>query len=164
MKVARINRGRIGVFTRNWPEYLDEATDLCAAAPERQVTFRSAARWVSAARVVAEGVAIPIYMAAIGANREVEYVAELCDVQLDPFEGDPKTKRLLALQLPKTVREGLDWSAWGKGRVQTLYTIRHIRRVRPFQLSTLTKAVDGTPLSDEFTRAYALVVPKPDEI
>jgi hypothetical protein len=85
-----------GVFTRNHRRHLEEAAALCAADPERRVTFRSAKKWVSAARAVVFGVIVPVYIAVVGGSG-IEYEADLVDIQLDPSDGDPLTKQLLAL-------------------------------------------------------------------
>jgi hypothetical protein len=148
-----------GVFTRNHRRHLDEAAALCATDPERRITFRSTKRWVAAARAVAFGAIVPVYVAVVGGSG-VEYEAELADIQLDPSDGDPLTKQLLALDTISTKGEKL-WPARSKGRrgVSTLYVLKDVRSVTPFPLSKLAKARGGR-LDDDYRYSYALVKPK----
>ena len=154
----RIERGQIAVFARNHRRHLDEAVALCRADSNRQITFRASSTWISAERSVTNGPAVPIYIAAVGGPGAVEYVAELVEVQTHPHRGEPTTERLLKLHTNSTKDEGL-WEQYDK-RVATLYSIRKCRRLqRPFPMSRLVKASDGTPMSAEFRYSYALVVP-----
>jgi len=156
--VDRIKRGQFAVFTRNHRVHLDEAVAICSADPSRQVTFRASGTWASAERAVVGGSPVPLYIAVVGGPGTVEYVAELCDVQTHPHRGDPKTERLLQFWTNSTKDEGL-WEQYGK-RVGTLYVLSKCRAVRrPFPISNLQKASDGTPLSAEFRYSYALVAP-----
>ena len=158
--MSRIERGQFAVFTRNHRVHLAEAAALCAADPTRLVTFRASVTWVSAERAVASGSPIPIYVAVVGGPGAVEYVAELCDVQLRPHRGDPKTERLLRHWTNSTKDEGL-WEKYDKP-VRTLYVIRKCKALRrSFPISNLVKASDGTSLSAEFRYSYAMVVPVP---
>ena len=157
--MERIKRERFAVFTRNHPNYLVEAEELCAADPKRFVTFRASTLWASAEREVSDGPPLALYIAAVGGPGTVEYVAELCEVQTHPHRGDPKTERLLAAVTPSTADEGL-WEKYDK-RVRTLYAIRYCRRLATaFPISTLIKASDGTPLDSEYRYSYARVMPK----
>lgn len=144
-----------GVFTRNHRQHLEEAVVLCASDPERRVVFRSAKRWVSAAQAVVFGVVVPLYIATVGGSG-IEYEAELVDIQLDPREGDPTTKRLLALDTASTKGEEL-WPAHPRGKtVNTLYVLKGLRSVTPFPISQLTKATGGR-LDKGYRYSYALV-------
>jgi hypothetical protein len=97
-------------------------------------------------------------MAAIGGAGEIEYVAELCDGQLQPRRGDPKTETLLARALKSTKDEGL-WEKYGE-TVETLYAIRGCRKLpNPFPLTSLVKLSDGHPMSADYGYSYALVSP-----
>ena len=146
------------VFTRNHRRHLEEAAIACAADPERKVAFRSAKRWVSAAEAVAFGVVVPVYVAAVGGSG-VEYEAELVDIQLDPHEGDPTTKRILALDTVSTQGEQL-WPTHPRGKtVSTLYVLKGVRSVTPFPISQLRKATGGR-LDEGYHYSYALVKPR----
>ncbi len=156
--MTRIERGQFAVFARNHRRHLDEAVALCRADLNRQITFRASSTWASAARAVANGTAVPIYIAAVGSPGAVGYVAELIEVQTHPHRGDPTTERLLKWYTNSTKDEGL-WEKYDK-RVETLYTIRKCRRLqRPFPMSRLVKASDGTVMSADFRYSYALVIP-----
>ena len=159
--MSRIERGQFAVFARNHRIHLDEAVALCSADSDRQVTFRASSTWASAAGAVRNCPFVPIYIAAVGGPSAVEYVAELTAVQTHPHRGDPTTERLLKFYTNSTKDEGL-WEKYAK-RVQTLYAISRCRRLqRPFPMSKLVKASDGTPMSPDFRYSYALVVPVRD--
>jgi len=147
-----------GVFTRNHRRHLHEAAALCATDPERRITFRYAKRWVAAARAVVFGAIVPVYVAVVGGSG-VEYEAELVDIQLDPSDGDPLTKQLLALDTISTKADKL-WPARTRkrGGVSTLYVLKGVRSVSPFPISKLTKARGGR-LDDDYRYSYALVRP-----
>ena len=157
--VGKRLRCGFGVFTRNHLQHLEEAAALCAADPERWVTFRSAKGWVSASRALALGFYVPVYIAVVGGSG-IEFEAELVDTQLNPREGDPVTKRLLAFDTASTKGEKL-WPARSRERkgVRTLYVLKGVRRVSPFPISTLTKAKGGR-LDDGYRYSYALVKPR----
>jgi hypothetical protein len=90
--------------------------------------------------------------------RTVEFVAELCDVQVASYRGHPKTERLLALTTDSTRDEGL-WEKYDR-QVKTLYVLRR-RRVlaQPFPIPQLVKVSHGERLSPEYHYNYVLVVP-----
>jgi hypothetical protein len=95
-------------------------------------------------------------MAAIGGAGEIEYEAELCDGQIEPRRGDPKTEALLTSVLKSTKDEGL-WEKYGK-TAETLYAIRACRRrARPFPITSLVKLSDGKPISADYGYSYAIV-------
>lgn len=146
----------VAVFTRNHRNYLEEAADISTQDPRAVIVFRARSKWVTALREIPAGGSLPIYMAAIGGAGEVEYEAELCDGQIEPRRGDPKTEVLLALVLKSTKDEGL-WEKYGK-TVETLYAIRACRRrSRPFPITSLVKLADGKPISANYAYSYALV-------
>lgn len=149
-------RERVAVFARNHRRYLDEAVERNVARPERFTTFRSSKRWAGAhAANVAFG-ALKIYFVPIGENRGVEYAALLHRVHLDPDPGDAITREVLASELEDTREEGL-WEKYDK-KVQTLYVISHCERLaRPFPITELVKASDGTPISENYGYGYSLV-------
>jgi hypothetical protein len=146
------------VFTRNHQVHLDDALVVCSQDPTRPVTFRAATVWATAERTVSTTGPVPLYIAAIGHDRGVEFVAELIEIQTRPSKGDSTTKRLLGYSTNSTRHEGL-WEQYNK-TVRTLYVMRGLRRLaKPFPLSALTRALDERPLSDRFQYSYALVRP-----
>lgn len=152
----RRDRQDVAVFTRNHRKYLEEAADVSAQDPNAIIVFRARSKWVTALRELPAGGSLPIYMAAIGGPGEVEYEAELCDGQIEPRRGDPKTEALLASVLKSTKDEGL-WEKYGK-TAETLYAIRACRkRLQPFLITSLVKLSDGQPISADYGYSYAIV-------
>jgi hypothetical protein len=147
-----------GVFTRNHGQHLEEATLLCAGNPEGRVTFRSAKRWVAAAAAVNYGVIVPVYIAVVGRSG-VEYEAELDEIQLDPDDADPTTKRLLSFDTASTRGERLWPNRSEKKNVRTLYVLKGVRSVTPFPISRLKRATTGRCLDADYRYGYALVEP-----
>ena len=86
---------QIAVFTRNHSQWLEEAVRISKHNPNATITFR--ARSEMGYRLARDscGRMLPIYIAAVGSEGIVEYVAELCDGQLDPRRGNAKTEALL---------------------------------------------------------------------
>ena len=64
------------------------------------MTFRAAGSWRSAERALAGGLAVPVYITPVGESKspEVQYQAELCEIQLHPRSGDPEDKATSFLQ------------------------------------------------------------------
>jgi hypothetical protein len=139
----------LAVFSRNYPKYLKEAA---RKEPDQPVTFRSKLRWVSAADALARFGPRRIYFADVDGN-QVEYEADLVQVQVDPSGRNSTTKALLAHSLDSTKSEEL----WDDS-VQTLYVITNCHRVKKkFRQTKLRKAIDGTKLDENYVRSYALV-------
>ena len=140
-------------FARNYPEYLEEAKTIGARDPSKRIVFRSKSRWASADRHLGRLGALPIYLSANGAEGEVEYRAELCDVLLDPVPGSPKAERWLTDVLASTDYEKL----WDES-VTTLYAIRGCQMLsQPFPITRLIKLSNGEPISADFKYSYAIV-------
>jgi hypothetical protein len=145
----------IAVFTRNHRRYLDKAVAISARNPTEMIVFRARTRWATALRELAAGGAMPIYMSRIGSEGMVEYVADLCDGELDPSPGDRRTETLLAQVLADTKEEGL-WEEYGG--VGTLYAIRACRRLEePFPITSLVKVSNGKPISADYGYSYSIV-------
>lgn len=143
----------VAVFSRNHGRYLEEARTKGTRDPRERIVFRAKARWATAERQIGRLGPLPIYLAAIGAAGKVEYVAELCDVLLDPAQGSPEAEGWLADVLPSTVSEGL-WDP----PASTLYAIRACRMLnQPFPITTLVKLSDGKPISADYGYSYAIV-------
>ncbi len=148
---------RVAVFARNHRHYLDEAISRNTARPERFTTFRSSRRWAGAHTANVEHGTLTIYFAPVGGDKGIEYTAILHQVHLDPAVDDPITQEVLACELESTRAEGL-WEQLGQ-KVQTLYTISHCERIdRPFPITELIKASDGTPISQKYGYSYSLVL------
>jgi hypothetical protein len=147
---------RVAVFARNHRGYLDEAVARNAARPERFTTFRSSKRWVRAHAANVEHGTLKIYFAPLGGDKGIEYAAMLHRVHLDPNADDPVTQEVLFTELESTRKEGL-WEQFDQ-KVQTLYVISHCEQlVKPFPITELIKASDGTPISQDYSYSYSLV-------
>lgn len=143
----------MAVFGRNHREYLEEATMIGTRDPSAPIVFRAQAKWATAEREIGRRGALPIYLAAVGGAGQVEYVAELSAVLLDPVEGTPEVDKWLARVLPSTRSEGL-WDP----PVSTLYEMRACRTLKhPFPLTRLVKLSDGKPISADYGYSYAIV-------
>jgi len=148
------------VFSRNHSKYLVAAAARSARAPGTRVTFRAEKKWVSVSQTLKRIGSIPIYFAVVGGRPRVEYVATLCDIRLDPRNGDSKTRELLRHSLPASAKEGLWETTRTKGRVRTLYAITDCKRLnRPFPIARLVKISDGAPLSSGYRYSYSVVRP-----
>jgi hypothetical protein len=143
----------VAVFSRNHGRYLEEAATIGERDPSERIVFRARAKWATAERQIGRLGQLPIYLAAVGAAGEVEYLAELCDVLLDPVPGSPEAKEWLADVLPVTASEGL-WDP----PVKTLYAIRACRTLKqPLPITRLVKLLDGKPISADYGYSYAIV-------
>lgn len=139
----------IAVFTRNYEHHLEKAA---SAAPKRLITFRSKKRWVKAREILDKQKYARLYIAP-GRDGPIEYDSILKAIHLSPRKGEEYTERLLQLCLP-----GMEEEALWEDEVQTLYVITNCRKLaKPLPLSSLTKVDGGEPLSDAFTRTYAVV-------
>jgi len=147
---------RVAVFARNHRGYLDEAVARNTARPERFTTFRSLKRWAGAHAANVEHGTLRIFLAPVGGDKGIEYSAMLHRVHLDPDPDDAVTQEILACELERTREEGL-WERFGQ-KVQTLYVISHCERLaRPFPITELIKASDGTAISPNYGYSYSLV-------
>ena len=108
MKTRRRSHEHQGpaVFSRNHSKYLVAAAARSARAPGTRVTFRAEKKWVSVSQTLKRIGSIPIYFAVVGGRPRVEYVATLCDIRLDPRNGDSKTRELLRHSLPASAKGG----------------------------------------------------------
>lgn len=109
---AAVKMTDIAVFSGNYAEYLIEAA---GKRPDERVTFWSNMRWVSAADAIDHYGPRRIYSLPIDGGDQVEFEADLVQVQIDPSPGDPTSQALLEDVLFKTRDEEL----WGNS-VQTL--------------------------------------------
>jgi hypothetical protein len=143
----------VAVFSRNHGQYLEEACKKGAKDQGERIVFRARAKWATAERQIGKLGPLPIYLAAIGATGNVEYVSELCDVLLDPVPGSPEAKKWLNDVLLSTQEEDL-WNPPAK----TLFAIRACRKLKqPFPFTRLVKLSDGRPISANFHYSYAVV-------
>lgn len=141
------------VFSRNWLKYLRGAVGISRSNPRRLITFRSNVAWAAAQRYVTQYGSLPIYFAVNDQQPTIQYGAVLRELLLRPRSTDPAAKRLLALALPATKREGI----WREGR-GTLYAISGCHKLRhPFPQTQLLKLADGTPIDRRYRRSYVLV-------
>jgi hypothetical protein len=143
----------VAVFSRNHGVYLEEACEKGTEDPSERIVFRAKAKWATAERQIARLGPLPIYLAPIGGVGNIEYVAELCDVLLDPVPGSPEAEKWLDDVLPSTASEGL-WHP----PVSTLYAIRACRMLKqPFPMTRLVKLSDGKPISADYGYSYSIV-------
>lgn len=153
---STISRGDdIAIFTRNHPEYIEEACTECKKNPARRITFRAGLRWVAAANAleVHRPNPLDLYIAPIGTKGVVEFIAKLHSVLLDPEPKQPRTKELLALELDSTKGEDL----WHDS-VATLYVIGNCQKLkRPFDMNELVKVSDKISLSVDYAYSYSIV-------
>ena len=99
---------------------------------------------------------MPIYVAPIGSEGLVEYVAELHELHLRPEYGQARTTELLRKSLPSTSDEGL-WEKYDK-TVRTLYAMSNCRKlVLPVSMTGLIKVSDDKPISKDYGYSYSLV-------
>jgi hypothetical protein len=144
----------VAVFSRNHGIYLEEACEKGAADPSERIVFRARAKWVTAERQIGRNGPLPIYLAPIDGVGNVEYVAELCDVLLDPVPGSPEAEKWLDDVLPSTASEGL-WDP----PVKTLYAMRACRMLKqPFPITRLVKLSDGKHISADYGYSYSIVL------
>ena len=155
---TKLQESGAALFTRNHRGYIARA----AEQSDRLVTFRAARSWSSAKLALDTlGPPLRLYLSCNGGGPQVEYVADLVHVQLDPADGDAYTEKLLGLQLPETEGEGL-WEEYGR-RVRTLYVLRGCRRLEtPFSITALVKLADGKPIAEDYRYSYSLVHPEPE--
>ena len=140
----------IAVFTRNHPEYIEEAEEIGKGNPAKPITFRADKSWVSAASYLEMRAPCDLYIVRIDGDGSVEFVADLHEVHLNPKIGEPKTEELLKHVLPSTKDEGL----WGN----TLYVIKNCRKLpRSFPQTELIKVKDRKPLSKDYKYSYSIV-------
>jgi hypothetical protein len=143
----------IAVFTRNHRCYLEEACNVSRVDASRSITFRSNTKWASIATEIAKGHVVPIYVAAIEGKGLIQWTADLIELDLEPDDSRPETRRLLGYALGSTKKEGV-WSL-GKG---TLYAASNYRALKePFAMTRLVKYFNSKPLSSEFNYSYSIV-------
>jgi hypothetical protein len=146
-------KAKTAVFSRNHRQWLEDAVNIGARNPSAPIVFRSRARWATAARELARVQTLPIYFAPVGGTGKVEYVADLCDVLLDPIKGSAEARKWLTKVLQGTRAEQL-WVP----PANTLYEIRDCRKLkRPFQMTRLVKVSDAKPLSADYGYSYSIV-------
>jgi hypothetical protein len=141
----------VAVFTRNHKCYLEEAMEIAEKYPRKSITFRAATRWTSAAKHLKTRSPLELYIAAIGSEGLVEFVADLHQIHLD-LSDEARTKELLKDVLTSTAGEGM----WSDGR--TLYALRNCRKLsRPFSMTELVKVSDKKRLSEDYSYSYSVV-------
>jgi hypothetical protein len=147
---------RVAVFTRNHQRHIDEAIAISSGDPNKHIVFRARSKWVSAADALVGKTPLPLYIAPVGGDGTVEYVADLHDIHLHPEYGDGRTDQLLALTTASTQGEGL-WEN-KEHPVETLYVITNCRRIqRPFHMTKLVKVSDDKPISSDYGYSYSIV-------
>jgi hypothetical protein len=135
---------------------LDQAFRVSSAQPERLIPFRGGKRWSSAAQALQQHSPIDIYFAVVDSGSNVQYVAKLKRVIVDPQRGQPEIEQLLDLSTSTTRDEGL-WEDTDKP-VGTLYAINHLERVSPpFPMTELIKVSDDQPIGADYGYSYTLV-------
>ena len=153
---AKTTTTRLAVFTKNHASYLEHARAIAKTDPARPVTFRAKRVWRQAQHALDKQGAVELYIAPVDGSGAVEYVALLEDVVLHPKRGEDDTERLLGLVLDETRDEGL-WET-EKTPVATLYSLSNCARLpTPIPMDSLLKAVDGSPLSKDYSYSYAVV-------
>lgn len=151
--------GDVAIFTRNHREHVEEAGSISASDPNRQITFRARSKWVSALDALNKKRPRDLYIALVGGNGMVEYVADLHRVHLEPQRGQPLTKELLKLSTESTADEGL-WEKYEGQNVLTLYAVSSVRKIEhPFSMTKLVKVSDNKPISENYGYSYSLVYP-----
>jgi len=153
--VSKVRKTKnVAIFCRNHRKYLDEAVRESKKDPEKPITFRSAATWVSGYHAWKKHGDRKIYFVPIG-EKKIEYEAILVHVKPDPKYGDKKTEELLKYCLNLTRNEGLSWN--GK-KIQTLYVVKNCRRLEyPIPFMLLTKLSDELPINENYGYSYSLV-------
>src|SRR5262245_7141602 len=114
---------RVAVFTRNHPGHLERAAERPAGSP---AVFRSRVRWASAAEGLRSQGRVEVYIAPMDGANEVQYIASLAQVFLDPSPTDPVVAGYLAE--PSAANEGEEVWAGSGSPAQTLYVLRCCRR------------------------------------
>jgi hypothetical protein len=142
------------VFAKNYLRHLEAAVEISEGAPDQLIPFRSSRRWAEANRLLQRsGSTVPILFGVVDRGPEVFYRARLLEVILGPTPRDARSQQLLHLRTITTRDE--DW--WSEG-AKTFYVISRCHELeRPIPYADLLKQADGTPLSDDFKYAYALV-------
>ncbi len=149
----------LAIFTRHQTSHIEEALAIQTETPDREVTFRAAARWVSPHKAVAGGMAPPVYIALADGGATVSHEAQLTRVLVDPEDNQDKAIEIGGFSLESTREEPL----WGK-QVQTLYTITNLRKLEePFPMTKLIRFNGGKSIDANYNRAYCLVRPVSDE-
>jgi hypothetical protein len=155
MTTAITKLGDVAIFTRNYRKHVEEAATLSASDPKRRIVFRARAKWVSALDALGKKKPRELYIAPVGGDGMVEYVADLYDVLLEPQRGQPLTEELLKLTTASTAGEGL-WEHYKGPNVQTLYVV--LRKLKqPFPMTKLVKISDNKPIKENYGYSYCLV-------
>ncbi|HNR69590.1 MAG TPA: HNH endonuclease [bacterium] len=152
----------IAIFARNHRDYLEAAVARNENDPSRFTTFRARSKWKKAQSVLKTDGPLLIYFVPVGSTGDVEYLATLHNIQLNPQRGNKVTETFLGFALedsevPHTSNEGL-WEQFEKPAL-TLYVISHCKRTKPFHFSELIKHSDDTPISPDFGYSYCIVYP-----
>lgn len=146
------NNERVAVFTRNHPQHLERAARMTAGDA---VVFRSRVRWASAEEAVEKQGRVEVYIAPMDGANEVQYVASLVRVFLDPSATDPEVADYLDANPAANPGEEV-WENTGVP-AQTLYVLRSCRRLPlAVPVSDLIKR-DGEPISPDYAYSYAIV-------
>jgi len=131
---------RIAVFTRNHETHLKEAQTR-----SQPTAFQSKTRWVGAKKALEKQKTLKVYIAPIG-EQQVTYEGTITKIA---FKGQQEIEELLAARGEGTKNE----DHWG----ETVYLVSNCCPISGASLSTLRKARDGIPLSDEYNYSYSLV-------
>lgn len=150
-KPARASKDHdLAVFSRNYRQHLEAA----AECREQVTTFRSQALWSRAAAALAAHGPRAIYFCVADGGPQVEYVAEIVEMDVTPERASERTERLLAATAPTAKAEEPLWN----GKAKTLYAVRNCRRLKaPFAFTELILLDAKRPLDPNYGRGYALV-------
>ena len=131
---------RRAVFTRNHKTHLEEACNR-----EEPTAFQSEKKWSGAQGWLKKQKTLKVYIAPIG-EQQVTYEGTITKIA---FKGQQEIEELLAARGEGTKNE----DHWG----ETVYLVSNCCPISGASLSTLRKARDGIPLSDEYNYSYSLV-------
>lgn len=149
----------VAIFARNHREHIEEAVSISASDPNRQITFRARSKWVSALDALNIKTPRELYIALVGGNGMVGYVADLHRAHIEPHRGQPLTEELLKLSTESTADEAL-WEKYKGQNVLTLYAVSNVRKLdHPFSMTKLVKVSDDKPIRENYGYSYCLVFP-----
>lgn len=153
-KTAISSADGIGVFTRGYPDQLEQASQREQNA---LTTFRSKKTWRAVDNALKwRDDEVSVYFCPIGEDR-IHYTALLDGLLLDPEEEAEQTSEFLEtdLEIHRAHNDGL-WEQWGG--VNTLYRVTQFEKVEePFSFTKLRKVSDGEHIDPDYGYSYSLV-------
>jgi len=153
-KTAITSANGVGVFTRGYPDQLEEASQRNL---DELTTFRSKKKW----RAVENALnwrddEISVYFCPIGEDK-IHYTAVLDALLINPEAGTDLAEEFLEtdLEIHREHDDGL-WEQWGG--VKTLYRVSQLHQVEePFSFTKLRKVSDGENIDSDYGYSYSLV-------